>query len=56
VEAAFLKAAKRDRAQVTFLPISPLGVMEVARERLQGHQTGSQVVVGRYTLRIQFSS
>ena len=33
VEAAFLKAAKRDRAQVTFLPISPLGVMEVARER-----------------------
>jgi Rne/Rng family ribonuclease len=36
VEAAFLRAAKSDRAQVTFLPISPLGVMEVARERLQG--------------------
>jgi len=44
VEAAFLKAAQRDRAQVTFLPISPLGVMEVARERLQGNQSGKHVV------------
>jgi Ribonuclease G/E len=44
VEAAFLGAAERDRAQVTFLPISPLGVMEVARERLQGVQSGQQVV------------
>jgi hypothetical protein len=44
VEAAFLEAAKHDRAQVTFLPISPLGVMEVARERLQGNHAGRHVV------------
>ena len=44
VEAAFLEAAKHDRAQVTFLPISPLGVMEVARERLQGNHAGRFVV------------
>ena len=44
VEAAFLKAARNDRAQVTFLPISPLGVMEVARERLQGNHGGQRVV------------
>ena len=44
VEAAFLDAAKHDRAQVTFLPISPLGVMEVARERLQGNHAGRFVV------------
>ena len=39
VEAAFSKP-RNDRAQVTFLPISPLGVMEVARERLQGNHGG----------------
>ena len=44
VEAAFLEAAEHDRAQVTFLPISPLGVMEVARERLQGNHAGRHVV------------
>ena len=45
VEVAFLEAASRDRAQLTFLPISPLGVMEVARERLQGTSHGGQQVV-----------
>ena len=44
VELAFLEAARADRAQVTFLPISPLGVMEVARERLQGNHSGRRVV------------
>jgi Ribonuclease G/E len=37
VEIAFESVANRDRAQVTFCPISPLGVMEIARERLQTH-------------------
>ena len=44
VEAAFLNAAKDDRAQLTFLPISPLGVMEIARERLQGNHSGQRVI------------
>ncbi|ABP01010.1 predicted protein, partial [Ostreococcus lucimarinus CCE9901] len=35
VETAFEAIASRDRAQVVFVPISALGVMEVARERLQ---------------------
>ena len=44
VETAFLEAAQNDRAQLTFLPISPLGVMEVARERLQGNNSGRRIV------------
>ena len=44
VETAFLEAAQNDRAQLTFLPISPLGVMEVARERLQGNNSGRRVI------------
>ena len=45
VEDAFEQVAARDRAQVTFVPISSLGVMEVARERLQTHALGKAAVV-----------
>ena len=45
VEIAFESIAKRDRAQLTFLPISPLGVMEVARERLQTHGDGGMNII-----------
>jgi len=45
VEVAFESIAKRDRAQLTFLPISPLGVMEVARERMQTHGDGGMNII-----------
>ena len=45
VENAFLEVAERDRAQVVFIPISALGVMEVARERLQTHALGKAAVI-----------
>ena len=45
VETAFEAIASRDRAQVVFVPISALGVMEVARERLQTHALGKAAVV-----------
>ena len=45
VESAFLEVAERDRAQVVFIPISALGVMEVARERLQTHALGKAAVI-----------
>ncbi len=34
VEAAFADAASRDRAKISFAPISPFGLMEITRERL----------------------
>ena len=34
VEAAFGEAAARDRAKISFTPISPFGLMEITRERL----------------------
>jgi Rne/Rng family ribonuclease len=45
VEDVFEAVACRDRAQVTFVPISALGVMEVARERLQTHAFGKAAVI-----------
>ena len=30
--------------QLTFLPISPLGVMEIARKCLQGNHSGQRVI------------
>ena len=42
---AFLEVAERDRAQVVFIPISALGVMQVARERLQTHALGKAAVI-----------
>ena len=45
VEKAFQAAAARDRAQVVFVPISALGVMEIARERLQTHALGAAAVI-----------
>ena len=45
VENAFLEVAERDRAQVVFIPISALGVMQVARERLQTHALGKAAVI-----------
>lgn len=45
VEKAFQAVACRDRAQVVFVPISALGVMEIARERLQTHALGKAAVI-----------
>ena len=45
VEDVFESVACRDRAQVTFVPISALGVMEIARERLQTHAFGKAAVI-----------
>jgi Rne/Rng family ribonuclease len=52
VEAAFADAASRDRAKISFAPISPFGLMEITRERLAlGPSTASKSQVSMNTPR-----